>query len=342
MPVQNNKKKNSIITASRNQENGHPEKAAWLTAFYIENHLDPFAYPAQVASSEQIKFMVYLDEDQRYYPCSDQMFDAIVNRNQSDLIQNEYCRVLDKVLSLIRDKIEDSKEKTYLETLIRIKYLHETRDEMMIPSRLEKRLTQIFINRTQIEDPNIFEKTTRNKQAAKILESDAFQQALNHWDSVAPLKKPQTLAEVRMLAEQLELRRLIALTGESAIWSPEAPLPYTKEDFLRVFQRPIEGNGVDEFFGIFGTKCHDGICWTEPKRFLWLADEAGEFMVDLAIITYLAKLGHKIIVAFKSRPTYTLVDFEDALQDKTITSKLNEACFIKNPALTKNELVNSS
>ncbi len=321
------------------REDGHPEKAAWLTAFYIENHLDPFAYPDQVASPEQIKFMVYLDEEQRYYPCSDRMFEAIVNRNCSELIQEEYCRVLDRVLSLINDKIEDPKEKIYLETLIRIKYYHETRDEMMIPSRLEKRLTQILINRTQIEDPNIFEKTNRNKKAADVLGSAAFQQALNHWDAVDAAHQPRTLVEIKAMADQLELKRLLALTGETAIWMSEATPRYTKEDFLKIFQRPITGNGVDGFFTMLGARCHEGICQTAAKRFLWLADEAGELIVDLAIISYLAETGHKIILAFKGRPMFTAVDFEDAQRDRTIMERLGNAQFIKNPALSKNELV---
>lgn len=324
---------------TRSRKDGDPEKAALLTAFYIENHLDPFAYPGQVASTEQIRFMVYLEEDQRYYPCSDRMFDAIVSRNRSDLIQEEYGRVLDRVLSLINDKIEDPKERRYLETLVRIKYRHETRDEMMIPSRLEKRLTQIFINRTQIEDPNIFEKSNRNRQAAQVLDSAGFQQALNHWDVVDPQSQPRTLAEVKILADQLELKRLLTLTGEAAIWTSEAPLHYKKEDYLNIFQRHITGNGVEDFFGMLGTKCRDGICHTTAKRLLWLADEAGELIVDLRIISYLTEMGHKIIIAVKDRPMYTSVDFADAQQDREITERLGNAHFIKNPAMSKNELV---
>ncbi len=339
MPKMDRSKEYAQHAGAQRRDGGHPEKAAWLTAFYIENHLDHFAYPRQVASPEQIRFMVYFDEDQRYYPCSDQMFDAIINRNNPELIEESYRGVLDKVLSLIDDKIEDPSEKLYLETLVRIKYHHETGDKMMIPSRLEKRLTQIFINRTQIEDPNIFEKATRNRRAARVLDSEVLQQALNHWDSVSPQRQPRTLAEVKQMAEQLELQRLVTLTGEPAVWMSETPLQFSKEDYLRIFQRPFKGNGVDKFFGLFGTNCHEGVCWTESKRLLWLADEAGELIVDLAIISYLAKMGHKVIIAFKGGPMFTAVDFEDARQDETITQRLSEAYFIQDPILSKNELV---
>jgi DNA-binding cell septation regulator SpoVG len=269
MPNDKKPEKTPNTASTRPQKGGDPEKAAWLTAFYIENHLDPFAYPGQVASPEQIRFMVCLDEDERYYPCSDEMFEAIVNRDRSDHIQAGYKRVLDKVLALINDKIEDPKERRYLETLVRIKYHHETRDEMMIPSRLEKRLTQIFINRTQIEDPNISEKTIRNKQAARVLESAAFQKALNHWDVVDAQNQPRTLAEVKAMTEQLELKRLLTMTGESAMWLSSPPRSYTKEDFLDIFNRPITGSGAADFFQLFGAKCQEGICHTSAKRFLW-------------------------------------------------------------------------
>lgn len=333
------KKDTEKTTAAPRPNKGNPEKAAWLTAFYIENHLDPFAYPDHVASSEQVRFMVHLEEDQRYYPCSDNMFDAIVNRNRSGLIQEAYRGVLDRVITLVNEKIEDPKERTYLETLIRIKYHHETRDEMMVPSRLEKRLTQIFINRTQIEDPNYFEKTNRNRRAADIMDSDALQQALNHWEPVAPGLQPQTLAEVKAMAGQLELRRLLTLTGETALWTLEPPREYSKQDLLGIFKRPVTGNGVDGFLGMMGTTCHEGICHLAPRRLLWLADEAGELIVDLEIIRYLAETGHKIILAFKGGPMFTVADFDDAQQDSTISDRLADAHFISNPALSKNELV---
>ena len=42
-----------------------PHLDAWLTAFFLENHIDPFAYPNKVATMGQIEFMVFLeDKDQ--------------------------------------------------------------------------------------------------------------------------------------------------------------------------------------------------------------------------------------------------------------------------------------
>jgi hypothetical protein len=47
-----------------------PERDAWYTAFFIENHLDYFTHPHHAASPEQIRFMVFSEDDERFYPCS--------------------------------------------------------------------------------------------------------------------------------------------------------------------------------------------------------------------------------------------------------------------------------
>ena len=120
------------------QPGDSPEKDAWFTAFFIENHLDSNSYPDQAASEEQVRFMVYTEGNERYYPCSDRMFAAIMNRNDSAFIQKQYNQVLQKILSLVEAQIEDPWEKAYLESLINTKFKHETRDEIAIPSRLEK------------------------------------------------------------------------------------------------------------------------------------------------------------------------------------------------------------
>ena len=325
-------------TTTNSCTDGSPEKAAWLTAFYIENHLDHFAYPEQVASLEQTQFMVHLEEDQRYHPCSDQMFNAIINRNQSEFIQREYQKVLERTLKLVDDKIEDSKEKRYLETLIKTKYRHDTRDEMMIPSRLQKRLTQIFMNRTQIEDPSFFEKTERNQRAAQALTSKAYQSAMNHL-AENPRNQPKTLSELKMMAEHLELKRLFSLTGEPSLWESAESHQMTKDDYLDIFSRPLSGNGVSLLFELLETRSKEDFYTSATQKILWLADEAGEIIIDLMIIAYLAKQGHKIILAFKEGPMFTKADFHDAQTDTAIMEKLDHAVFIKDPNLNKNDLV---
>lgn len=315
-----------------------PEEDAWFTAFFLENHLDHFAYPDHVATPEQVRFMVFTEENERYYPCSDRMFKAIMDRNRSLMIQKKYLEVLQSTLSLIEVLIEEEPEKTFLESLIRIKYQHETRDEIMIPSRLQKRLLNIFINRTQIEDPYLFDKARRNQRADAVLSSETFHKALNRLDPRDMTPPPPTLGQVRKLAETIELKRLITLSAESVLWRQDRDAELTADDFDRIFRRRITGNGADRFFNFLGIGAHERRETIRSRKLLWLADEAGEILVDLLIIRNLAKLGHKVIIAFKEGPLFTKVDIHDARADEILRKSLEGAYLIQGANLGKNEL----
>ena len=318
------------------QPGKNPEMDAWFNTFYIENHLDHFTHPDQAATPKQVRFMVYTNENERYYPCSDNMFAAILGRERSDFIQEKYNEVLQRILELIDQQIEDQNERKYLQTLIKIKYSHETRDEIMIPSRLEKRLLRIFLNHTHIEDPYVFEKAMRNKRVSRYLNSEAFQKALNHVDRSEFAKAPTTITGIKELVEHLELKRLIAMSVENPLWESDESLQYTKEDYLKAFNRPVTGNGVGSLFQFLEIHSKE----TAPaKKILWLADETGEVMVDLAIVHYLAKLGHKIIIAFKEGPLFKKVDITNAQEDEVLRRELERALFIQEKNLTKNELL---
>ncbi|MGD9181362.1 MAG: hypothetical protein PVG15_07810, partial [Desulfobacterales bacterium] len=318
----------------------NPEQDAWYTEFFIENHLDYFSHPEHAATPEQIRFMVYTEEDERYYPCSDQMFAAIINRNKSRFLQKHYRAVLAKMLELIQFQIEDNLERSYLESLIRIKHRHETRDEIMIPSRLEKRLVTIFLNRTQIEDPYMDEKVTRNRRVSKVLNSPVFQAAINHVDSSDLLPSPTTVTGIKELAEHIEIKRLFALSVEKSLWESDAAQQLSQADYLNLFARKLMGNGVKallDFLGIHDKGSSSGS--VQNKKILWLVDEAGEVMVDLVIIKYLAKLGHKIIVAFKEGPLFTKVSIDDARRDEVLSRALEGVLLITDKGMGKTDLV---
>jgi len=319
-----------------------PATDAWYTAFFIENHIDYYAYPGHVSTPEQVRFMVYTEDNEPYYPCSDRMFQTIMRREESSFLRERYEEVLRNVLGLVEEQIEDPWEKDYLKALIETKYEHETRDGIMIPSRLEKRLLSIYLHRTQIEDPCLDEKAERNLRASQVLNSEVFQKALDHVDDSVLLSSPISLDEIKRRADYLKLSRLFSLSVESALWESDDMSRYTVEDYLRFFNRPMTGDGIERLWGFLEVHREGDVPREEqPKKILWLADEAGEIMVDLAIIRYLARLGHKIIIAFKGGPLFTKVDFLDAEEDERLSKRLERALLIKENALRKNELVNT-
>jgi len=317
-----------------------PATDAWVTAFFIENHLDYYSYPDQVASPEQIRFMVRTEPEDRYYPCTDQVFEAIIFRNNSALLQEAYQKIYQRMLHLIDEQIEDEREKQYLKALVSIKYRHETRDEFMIPSRLEKRLMKIFINRTQIEDPCLFTKISRNQRVHAALNSRAYQNAINSLDSGEFATLPQTLAEFKNILELLELKRLLTLCVEKRLWEDDGSVSFKETDYQAFFSRQITGDGWTPLLDFLGLGTIGGIKGkAQPRKILWLADQAGEFMVDIAIIRHLAKRGHKIVIAFKEAPIFTTIDFYDAQEDAVLRKELANALWIKDRRLGKNELI---
>lgn len=326
-------KQNTAYTEGEN-----PEKDAWYTAFFIENHLDHNSYPEQVATPEQVRFMVYTEEDERFYPCSDRMFESIMNRNNPGFVQAKYDAVLERILNVIDEQIEEPNENNFLKSLVRIKFMHETRDHIMLPSRLEKRLLRIFINHSHIPDPYLCEKVSRNVQTGTSLKSEAFKKALNQIDTSYLTKPPDTISDIRKLADYLELKRLFALSVETSLWTSAKSAGYDEDDFLEIFKRNFTGNGVELLFDSLCVR-ENGKAQKARRKILWLMDEAGEAMVDIAIIKTLVKLGHRIIVVFKEGPLFTKVDFFDAMEDESIKGELKGTFFIKDRYLGKNELI---
>jgi len=324
---------NQVKITYRPGEN--PEKDAWHTAFFIENHMDYFAYPDHVASPEQVTFMIYTENDERYYPCSDRMFEAIISKNDSFFLQEKYKKVLQRIMELIDSQIEDERDKSFLEALIKIKFLHETQDEMMIPSRVEKRLLKIYLDRTLIDDPFLCEKAIRNNRVSKALCSEVFKKAINQVDNTVILNSPSTLAGIKEFVEHVEIKRLLSLSVEKSLWESDESKAYKEVDFHELFNCQMIGNGVKPLLNFLGIEGKDD----QTKKILWLADESGEIIVDLAIIKYLTKLGHKVIIAFKDGPLYTKVDFLDAQEDEILSKQLEGAFFIEEKNIGKNELV---
>ena len=314
-----------------------PEMDAWLTSFFIENHLDYYTYPDHAATDEQVRFMVYSAGSERYYPCSDEMFEAIISRKKSAYLQERYNRALDNILELIERQIEDPYEKTYLESLMANKHKHETRDEIMIPSRVEKRLMSIYLKRTQIDDPFLSEKRKRNHRAAEILNTDAFHHALNHVDTSQLENPPTKLTDIKSLIARAEFERYLSLANSPALWNKDNGNCLTKKNFLDIFSQPFQGDGIASLLDFLGF----GRSALHKRKLLWLADEAGETVLDLAVIRFLVSHGHKVIVAFKGGPLYTKSTIEDLINDPVLQSALPNTAVIDDSDLSKNQLVHT-
>jgi uncharacterized protein with ATP-grasp and redox domains len=318
----------------------NPDFDAFYAIFFIENHLDHSIYPNQVASPEQIGFMVYMKHEKtHYYPCTDEMFNTIISRAKNPELEFIYSRVKERILKLVDDFVSDEEKKPFLKSLLNIKYEHETRDLMMIPSRLEKRLFKIFINQSGISDPYFAIKVEKNRMVRDFLESGLFKKAIDSIYINRETGVPDSLSEIRQKLEYIELRRFISLIGQpDMFWDKKEHVDNDK--LKQCFDKKFLGNGVSDFFSFLGIEGGGSVIEKrQKKKIMWLADEAGEVIIDIRIVNYLASLGHKVFLVFKEAPIYSKVDITDAEEDETLKSELSHSEFIYTRDISKNEII---
>lgn len=318
-------KKNKAVLVKEN-----PDFDAWFTAFFLKNHIDPFAYPSKVGSMEQIEFMVYPENGERYFPCSDKMFDAIMSRKYPIFLKKAYQQVVDRVMAMIDELIDTEYDNRYLTALIKIKYEDETRTGLLIPSRLEKRLHKIFLSRTHIENPYAADKRAANRRTKKILTSDIFKKALNHIDNSLQIIEGQSLFELRKKIKAIEFQRHLSLITQDSLWTHENPKIPSFSKLKKKFTSSIKGNGLAPLMALTKAK---------KQKFLWLADESGEVVVDLTIAKFLAELGHVVIFVVKETPFFKKVCLADTRTDPVLIKELENAHFIHEKTISKNNLV---
>ncbi len=307
-----------------------PHQDAWVTAFFLENHIDPFAYPYKVATVEQIEFMVYLENNEQYFPCSDEMFEAIMSRSSEGYLLKRYQAVYEKIMHMVDTFIESNYDKEYLYALIRIKYDHEIESLLTIPSRLERRLCKIFQSQTHIENPFARKKQDANNRAQALLTSDFFMTALNHIDGAIQNLNQFSLNSLRKKIKEIELQRLLTMMCAGHLWEKPSETPLSVDTFQRLFETRISGNGLPELINLIHTR---------KSKILWLTDEAGGVVVDVAIAKFLASLGHLVILAVKEAPVFQKVSITDTRNDPVLANALEDSHFIFEKTISKNRLV---
>lgn len=310
--------------------NTDADQNAWFTAFFLENHIDPFAYPTKVGSREQMEFMVYPENDERFYPCSDNMFTAIMSRKRPRFLCNHYRDVLDKILAIIKEFIDSEYDRTFLSSLIRIKYDIEIQSRLLIPSRLEKRLYKIFLTRTHIEDPYESRKRKKNSRADRFMLSETFKKALNEVSGAIDTMKGLTLKQVKAKVNEIEFKRRLSLLTASALWQDENFRVPSSSAIKALFKAKVTGNGMERLLELVNA----------PKsKILWLTDESGDVVADIAIAQFLANIGHVVILAVKEGPFFEKVCLTDTRTDPVLSRALNQAHFIHEKTISKNKLV---
>jgi uncharacterized protein with ATP-grasp and redox domains len=319
---------------------GNPKDDAWLTNFFTENHLDFETQPDEVASPEQVRFVVHLPENVVYYPCSTEVFEAILNRKSKTYLHERYQQVWKVVEQLVQDLIPDKSRRTFLTELMRIKFEHDTHDSILLPTRLEKRLFKIFIDKSKIDTPYFPAKVERNKMVYELVAGPAFWNTFN-WIDQQTILSFESLEDLKSEAARLQLQRLLQLSVARELWEDGVARPDSpKTDFHRILHRPLRGNGVEILLkALQRPQEAPGTCTEPPKKILWLCDEAGEIVVDLKIIRFLLGWGHKVILVVKDGFYLNKITRYDVENDPVLMEELDGASFIKDSGISKRELL---
>jgi uncharacterized protein with ATP-grasp and redox domains len=319
---------------------GDPKDDAWLTNFFTENHLDFETQPDEVASPEQVRFIVHLPENVVYYPCSTEVFEAILNRQSKTYLHDRYHMVWEVVERLVQDLIPDKSRRTFLIELLRIKFEHDTHDGILLPTRLEKRLFKIFIDKSKIDTPYFPAKVKRNKMVYELVAGLTFWNTFN-WIDQQTVLSFESLEDLKSEAAKLQLERLLKLSVARELWEDGAAgSDPPKIDFHGILHRPLGGNGGETLLKLLQRPQEaPGTCTEPPKKILWLCNEAGEIVLDLKIIRFLLGWGHKVILVVKDGFYLNKVTRYDVENDPVLVEELDGASFIKDPGISKRELL---
>jgi uncharacterized protein with ATP-grasp and redox domains len=307
-----------------------PDRDAWLTNFYTENHLAYETFPDKVASPEQLNFIVHMDGEPYYYPCSDELFAAIIEKRAASQLNSAYGEIWTRVQELVTRAVQDRYRREYMLSLLSIKYQHEISSQVLLPTRLEKRLLGIFTTISEISRPLADVREAENRQAARFLASGEFRDAFIARQGLL-IEEDSTLDDMDVQVHLLKLRRLLLASSVEGIWQGRADMAMVTE----VMNREMSGQG----WTWLGDKLRRIILSRKRSYLLWIAGRSGETVFDLAIIRLLMNLGVKVILAVKQGFFYRQISFGDVLEDPVMEKALANASLISDPAISKNELL---
>jgi len=285
----------------------NPKLDAWINHFKTENNLEHLLNPDNVATDEQLRFMVALTEDQVFFPCSDETLRLLMQKTPPKALIQEYNRAWRFIVRAVRQRGLDSYNEQRILQFCRHRFRHHLASRIMLPSRLVKRLVSIALTQLAQEDPYHERKARANQRGLNFLRKSSTDKLIHTCPPDAHVC--MDTRELRMDLEFLELRRLLYLSTMHSLWEDASPSYLAVEQEL---QKPC--GECSQLRLLLGTEDE------EPKKILYLPDTSGGFIFDLAIIRRLLRMGHQVVLALKdgfffSTPTLWDIDGDPVLKE---------------------------
>lgn len=298
---------------------------AWLYTMLIDNNIEYQINTSLIASPEQIRFMVALEADQVYLPCSDQVFRLLLGQQRQSALQKHYNRAWRIIIRLVRNVTSSKAERRRILDFCRYRFRTYMEQHTMIPSRVVKRMTNIVFALSAQEDPWAQRRAEANLQAQELLRAPFMQQRLN-----APPAGEMggDIPAMRRSLNHVEVARLLYLSAMSRPWLTVLPLA---QDLPAHF---AEAEKAAEPFRHIMSSEGEG-----SKIILFLVDADGGTVFDLAVIFRLMRMGHKVILAVKEGFYFFAPTIGDVEEDPVLEELLEKAAVVRDPAVSKNTLL---
>ncbi len=299
---------------------------AWLYNFMIENN---FAYHMNkdlVASPEQLAFMVALEDNEVYIPCSEEHFQFLTQPQMTQQLRKQYARVWLTVVKMLRSFEPQRAVRRRVLAFCRYRFRQFIKNHVVLPSRAMKRMTSLMAAQTGVDDPWLHLRQKDNALAHEIFTSSALQTALHKVPQNFAINKD--ISSLREEIDSIEIARLMYLSANSRALLKNTPSPLEWQNILenlKVSHEPLMtllGNEKDE-----------------AKTILFLPDTSGGFVFDMALLQRLQRMGHKIIVAFKKGFYFYAPTMQDVESDPILHELLEGASLVREPAISKNYLL---
>ncbi|WP_432737744.1 ARMT1-like domain-containing protein [Maridesulfovibrio sp. FT414] len=307
----------------------NPIYDAWLLHFMTANNLESFIDPVKNASPEQLRFMVALEDNQVFAPCSDWQFRRLVTPGlESDLLK-VYAFAWHVLVKLVKNHVTDRYQRRLILNLCRHKFKQALDSSIMIPWRLLKGMVTIFLNRSGLDDPYRNRKSVLFSRGKAFVESDFFRRAIE--SCPYPVPDCECLGDMRFELDMVELERFLRLATLPDQWSQEL----FSGDFSR-FSKMYSRDDVD-FSPVRNIFHANGA----GLKILYLPDETGGLMTDLLTIKSLLRQGHSVILSLREGFCFDDPTFWDRDNDPVLAEALKSALFISENRISKNDLLAS-
>ena len=298
---------------------------AWLYSMMMDNNLAFRMNPHIIASPEQLSFMVHLEEQQVYLPCSDTIFRQLCTGDRANL-RPFYNRAWRIIMRLVRSCLPTPEERRRVLRFCRYRYAQYISQGTLVPSRLVKRMTDLVLAQSILpDDPWAERRQLANALQQKMLELPEIRDNLEAMPTV-PL--PPRMTEARQTLSRLELARRLCLSAFAKDWQQELPSAETIRQEMQRAEAMTEP--------LFG---HVASLGRQRLTILFLCDADGGFVFDMAMLQSLIRLGHRVICAVKAGFYFFAPTMSDLQDDPTLEPWLRNGFVLHDPQVSKNDLL---